>query len=139
MPLDFSGQSRQALAFAVPLAQQYGGQIFLLHVVEPIYAFPPYPGEMGVAALNTRPIANAAMEKLCALATRLIPAEVRGRPMVRTGRAYHEIICAAKALKVDLIALSTHGHTGLKHVFLGSTAENVVRQASCPVLTLRRH
>jgi nucleotide-binding universal stress UspA family protein len=139
VPLDFSGKSRQALDFAVPLAEQYGGKIFLLHVVEPTYSFPPYPGEVGVAAVNTRPIAKAAKEKLSALAAEVVSPDLLGRAMVRVGRAYLEIIAAADELEADLIAMTTHGHTGFKHVFLGSTAEHVVRHAHCPVLTVRRH
>ena len=57
--------------------------------------------------------------------------------LVRSGVAFDEIVKVARELKVDLIILSTHGHTGLKHGFLGSTAENVVRRAPCPVLVVR--
>ena len=48
-----------------------------------------------------------------------------------------EIAAAAKELDADLIIISTHGHTGLKHVFLGSVTENVARLAPCPVLVVR--
>ena len=41
------------------------------------------------------------------------------------------------AEQYDLIVIGTHGRTGLKHIFLGSVAENVVRRAPCPVLTVR--
>jgi nucleotide-binding universal stress UspA family protein len=50
-----------------------------------------------------------------------------------------EIVGAAKKLESDLIVISTHGRTGLKHVFMGSVAENVVRLAPCPVLVVREH
>jgi nucleotide-binding universal stress UspA family protein len=50
---------------------------------------------------------------------------------------WDEITRAAEELNTDLIIIATHGHTGLKHVVLGSTAENVVRHAPCPVLTVR--
>jgi universal stress protein A len=55
----------------------------------------------------------------------------------RMGRAHSEIPDTAKALGADLIVMGTHGYTGLKHMLLGSTAERVVRQAPCPVLTVR--
>jgi nucleotide-binding universal stress UspA family protein len=54
------------------------------------------------------------------------------------GRAYKEICEAARQLKAALIVLSTHGYTGLKHVFLGSTAERVVQHSPCPVLVVRQ-
>ena len=44
---------------------------------------------------------------------------------------------SGQRLNTDLIVLTTHGYTGLKHVLLGSTAERVVRHAACPVLTVR--
>ena len=44
---------------------------------------------------------------------------------------------AAETMDIDLIIISTHGRTGLAHVFLGSTAEKVVRHAACPVLVVR--
>ena len=89
--------------------------------------------------MNPRPVVEVCGERLSALARELVPPDLLGNPMVRTGRARLEIIDAADELKADLIALSTHGHTGLKHVLLGSTAEHVVRHARCPVLTVRRH
>jgi nucleotide-binding universal stress UspA family protein len=58
---------------------------------------------------------------------------------VVTGRAYHEICQLARRLEVDLIVTCTRGHTGLKHLFLGSTAERVVQRAPCPVLVVREH
>jgi nucleotide-binding universal stress UspA family protein len=138
VPLDFSGKSRQALDFAVPLAQRYGAKIFLIHVVEPLYSFASFPGEMGVAPVNLRPVAEAWKAKLSALAQQLVPREVLGKTMVCSGRAYHKIVEAANAVEADLIVIATHGHTGLRHVFLGSTAEHVVRHARCPVLAVRR-
>ena len=65
------------------------------------------------------------------------PENVRGQALVRLGQPHREITEAAKELHVDLIVLATHGYTGLKHAFLGSTAERVVRHAPCPVLTVR--
>src|SRR5207244_5663633 len=56
---------------------------------------------------------------------------------VRDGTPFEEICHAAKTFGADLIVLTTHGYTGLKHVWLGSTAERVVRHAYCPVLAVR--
>jgi nucleotide-binding universal stress UspA family protein len=57
--------------------------------------------------------------------------------VVREGKPFEEICHAARTVGADLIVLSTHGYTGLKHVWLGSTAERVVRHAHCPVLAVR--
>jgi universal stress protein A len=56
---------------------------------------------------------------------------------VRTGFPSQEITQIAKNISADIVVISTHGHTGLKHVFLGSVAERVVRHAPCPVLVVR--
>jgi nucleotide-binding universal stress UspA family protein len=58
--------------------------------------------------------------------------------LVRFGRSFHEITEAARNRKADLIIISTHGYTGLKHAVLGSTTERVVRYAPCPVLVVRQ-
>jgi nucleotide-binding universal stress UspA family protein len=63
--------------------------------------------------------------------------DLRVRGVLATGVAVDQIIQAARRLKCDLIVLATHGRTGLKHVLMGSVAENVVRRAPCPVLTVR--
>ena len=145
VPLDFSPKSLEALEFAVPLAQRYGGKIFLVHVVEPEYSVPPYPaaitypGAMETPPIPTLPSTGESGEKLAELAAKLVPSDLLGRTVVRTGRAYVEIVQAADELGAGLIALTTHGYTGLKHVLLGSTAEHVVRHAHCAVLTVRQH
>ena len=56
----------------------------------------------------------------------------------RTGVAYEEICAAARELKTDLIVVATHGYTGYKRMFLGSTAERVVQHSRCPVLVVRQ-
>jgi nucleotide-binding universal stress UspA family protein len=68
---------------------------------------------------------------------RHVPTGVDSETVTRLGHPSEEIVAAAKDFDVDLIVLATHGHTGLKHLLLGSTAERVVRLAPCPVLTVR--
>ena len=71
----------------------------------------------------------------------LAAAEVRGElsvdTVIRTGPVAAEIIAVAQSLPADLIVVSTHGRTGLKHVLLGSVTEHVVRHAPCPVFVVR--
>lgn len=137
VPIDFSACSRKALVYALRFAQQFGAQLLLVHVVEPmivpenvLMAVPELPEAGGN-------LVNDAQERLAQLARKEIPSEIKVTTLVRVGRPFHEIIETAKAEEVDLITIATHGYTGLKHVFLGSTAERVVRHASCPVLTVR--
>jgi nucleotide-binding universal stress UspA family protein len=56
---------------------------------------------------------------------------------VVVGTPYDRIVEMAKSENADLIVIATHGYTGLKHFYMGSTAERVVRHAPCPVLVVR--
>jgi nucleotide-binding universal stress UspA family protein len=140
VPLDFSGKSRQALDFAVPLAEQYGGKIILLHVVQPpaVSTWQGIPGGGHYLAMNLHDLADAARYRLKAMACERVPPALRGQFVVRQGNPCAEITSAARRLKAELIVISTHGCTGLKKMLIGSTTERVVQHAHCSVLTVRR-
>ena len=133
VPLDFSQPSRRALRFAREWAVVFGAEVCLLHVLEPTTAV----GEFGIVPIDPVP-PDRAKAALQDLARQEFPETVRVTVKVRKGAAYDQIATVARETKADLILIATHGHTGLKHVLLGSTAERVVRHAPCPVLTLRR-
>ena len=63
--------------------------------------------------------------------------DTKVRTLLRDGEAHEQVLACAKEVGADLVVMGTHGHTGLKHAFLGSTAEKVVRLSECPVLTVR--
>lgn len=135
VPVDFSDCSRKALRYAVPFAKQFGASLALLFVTQVNYAV----GEFGVVDVplmegQVREAAEQAMDKLI---SEEIGEAVPATKQTRIGRPATEIAAAAKELNTDLIIISTHGHTGLKHVFLGSVTENVARVAPCPVLVVR--
>lgn len=136
VPVDFSATARQGLAYAVRLAEQFGGKITVIHVIEPVAA----PEFAAVSLLiendTARKAAKAKLEEL--LREMKIPAKLVEKVLVRFGAPFAEITSAARTLKADMIVLTTHGYTGLKHVLMGSTAERVVRHAPCPVLTVRQ-
>ena len=73
------------------------------------------------------------------LGNRMIDPELLKDVLVQVGSAFEVITNIARDYEVDLIVLTTHGKIGLKHVFVGSTAERVVRHAPCPVLVVRKH
>ena len=136
VPVDFSDCSRKALQYAIPFAQQHQAAITLLYVVAP----PPYnTGEFGAVnyALIESDMRAAAEEKLKAFAETELATQTQKEWVVRTGSASAEIIAAAQSMPADLIVISTHGRSGIKHVLLGSVAEAVVRRAPCPVLVVR--
>ena len=134
VPIDFSEQSEKSLKYAGRLAEQFGAKVTLLHVIQPMV----YPADFGYPAtvIDTldEQVQSQVQERLEGLAGRM---GAKTECQIRLGQPYHEIATAAKELNVDLIIVTTHGRTGLKHVLLGSTAERVVRHAPCPVLTLR--
>lgn len=137
VPVDFSTFSGRALRQALPLAQRFGAEIVLLHVIE---LFPIDYLVRTEADTETGPEARrrakAALEQL---GTKVLAhGGVGHRSVVRVGKPYREIIKAARELKADWIVLSTHGRTGLDRFYLGSTAERVVRHAPCPVLVVRK-
>lgn len=137
VPLDFSGQSRQALPAAVQLAEQYDGSIILLHVVQPPVVLSAIPG--GGQYLVPRDDAKAvkaAKIHLDGLAAEFVPARQSARTLVRRGSPCHQIVSAARKLKVDLIVMATHRYGGLRSTFIGSTAASIVREAPCPVLAV---
>lgn len=136
VPLDFSMPSRTALDAAVAFARRFKAKLTLLHVVEPI-ATPNFAASIPLVMENDQVMAAAKNHLANAVKEAGISKNTVGQVLVRFGSAFHEITDAARTLKVDLILLSTHGHTGLKHALLGSTAERVVRHAPCPVFVVR--
>jgi universal stress protein A len=131
VPLDFSSCSNKALQYAIPFARQFGAELVLAHVIQ------PYLPLSEVAPLEAESAAYA-RENLAAL-QKAVGDAVPSRILLRWGDPHREIIDVAKEFGIDLIILSTHGHTGLEHLLLGSTTEKVVRHAGCPVLIVREH
>ena len=137
VPVDFSEASQKALSYGLAMASQFSAELILVHVVEP----PFYPTELGYVPVEVETLnrgIRAAAEKQIEKWTRQhVTGSDAPKTFVRVGHPYREITQAAKELGADLIVVSTHGYTGLKHVFLGSTAERIVRHAGCPVLVVR--
>lgn len=136
VPIDFSSPSRTALDHACQLARKFRATLSLVHVVEPV-ATADFAASFPLALENEARMASAKSELLKCLRGAGIPKSLQGGVVVRFGRSFHEIVDVARARKVDLIVISTHGYTGWKHALMGSTTERVVRHAACPVLVLR--
>jgi nucleotide-binding universal stress UspA family protein len=139
--IDFSGCAMRGLEYATSLAQEANAQLTVLHVVEPL---PSVPGdyESAVAGLKTiKEYVAAAIEEGRELLRRSIPDQVRTYCQVETvqrvGKPYREILELATEQASDLIVIGVHGRGVVDLMFFGSTAQHVVRQAACPVLTLR--
>ena len=139
LPTDFSGCANYALPYAASIARASGATIICVHVVEPIV---PAVGYTGLA--EPMPIADIS-EQLEDSAERELPQlaeceEFNGldvEEVIVHGDAAAEIVRVAAEHEVDLIVVSSHGRTGLGRILFGSTAEAVVRHASCPVLVVK--
>ena len=135
-PVDFSDSSRWAVDLAAQLVQPGGAGITLLHVVE---APVPYAGELRDPEL-VRELDRRSAEHLEAWAVALrakvtVPVTIS----CRLGWAGAETIAAIERdSTIDLVAMGSHGRTGLGRLFLGSVAEKVVRHAWPPVLVAHR-
>ncbi len=136
-PTDFSQGAHAAMDHALSLAADYHAKLILLYVVQDISIAEWYiPSSLSVADLieDMQKSAWREMDKWgTEAAARVKDVEktvVRGVPFV-------EIVKIAKEKYADLIVIGTHGRTGIDHILFGSTAEKVVRKASCPVLTVR--
>ena len=133
VPIDFSNISQTALEYAVPLAKQFGAKVTLLHAIEPL----PYPVGLTYLPMGEGFPIKSMEENLNKLAKTIKPQHLK-EVIVQVGSAFEVVTNVARDRKVDLIIITTHGHTGLRHVFMGSTAERVVRHAPCPVFVVRK-
>ncbi len=134
-PIDFSEPSYAALDQAITLAQHFGAELGLLHVVP----FSPVPSSDMMAMVSYPPDSerlNLALTQLCGLAATRVPAEVRAHCDVKLGYADKEIACAIEDEGFDWLIISTHGLSGWRHLMFGSVAESIVRNVKCPVLTI---
>jgi nucleotide-binding universal stress UspA family protein len=139
LPTDFSGCANYAFPYAAAIARATQARIVCLHVVEPVV---PAVGYSGLA--DPMPIADMS-EQLEDSAERELPRltdceELKGlevEEVIVHGDAAAEIVRVAGEQEADLIVISSHGRTGLGRMIFGSTAEAVVRHASCPVLVVK--
>jgi nucleotide-binding universal stress UspA family protein len=136
VPMDFSPYSEAALERAVELAKGFGARIHLLHSYAiPVRGVMPY--DFAVPDGVWDGIRKAAEDKLEQLQGRVDSAGVEASREVSPALPTEAILTAAEEIDADLIVMGTHGHTGLKHVLLGSVAERTIRLAPCSVLTVK--
>jgi universal stress protein A len=137
-PTDFSTHSERAVKYACRLAERLGSTLHLLHVLSEILPAGPDPLLLPVMPPQYYEENEArARETL----DRLFSPDW-GKPAsvltaVRWGSPVESIVSYALDHHIDLIIVATHGRTGLSHVVLGSVAERIIREAPCPVLTIR--
>lgn len=139
VPTDFSENSQPAIQLACELAQRFGAELFVLHVIEPsggLQSLPDLPDDVKLDLAMSSPYVRAELR------LQTMPAAARSRGLtihrhVNIGRAATVVLEYAIAHEIDLIVIGTHGHTGWTNVLLGGVAENVVQHSKRPVLTVR--
>jgi len=137
LPADFSSHSASATKYACELATKFEAELHLLHVLE---MHPVTTPDFGMGLDLPRYVEESKSKAEKALDDLLDPNWSNDRQMRKAiveGSPVKEIVRYARTQNVDLIVISTHGRTGLAHILMGSVAENIVRTAPCPVLTVR--
>jgi nucleotide-binding universal stress UspA family protein len=135
-PVDFSPATAQAVVHAVALARESDGRVILLHAVEGLFDLEPPDLRFDVSEYVRLATARARERLRCVVAEEDAP-WLEGEPLVVRGTAHREILRVAAESAADLIVMGVHGRSGLNLLLFGSTARHVVRDAACPVLTLR--
>jgi nucleotide-binding universal stress UspA family protein len=137
--IDFSDTSLHALEYALSLAQEQEAQLTLVHVVE----VSPVPQSEAAGDFEARTLGAyvaAAAEARAEQLQRIVPDSARAYCTIERslaiGKAHREILRIAAERSSDVIVLGAHG-VGVSQLLFGSTAHQVVRQARCPVLTIR--
>lgn len=135
---DFSETSAEALQLALAFADQQQAHVTLLHVIEgvpdfgdPTYIALPYMGPM---RQDLEKEAQARLRRMVEVAAEQ-GARIEAR--VAFGRAYKEILRIAADDRADLVVVGAQGHGVIEHMLSGSNAQQVIRGATCPVLTVR--
>ena len=139
-PTDFSPVALQAFDQAVALALRYGAKLQLLHAVV-LHEYDNTTLKKGIKKLNEayeslRAELKIQMEEI--VEDSEIAADMCSFVIKRGFNAGEVIIDKAEESGADLIVMGTHGHSPIRHFFLGSVAEKVVRYAPCPVMVLGR-
>ncbi len=135
--VDFSPASAQAAAFAISLAEEADAHLTLLHALDLPPAVEAWIGETEEGQSRVQQWRLGALARL----RDLVPADVRTcchiEERVETDAASHAILDVAADRQAGLIVIGAHGGGRLERMFVGSTAQRVVRQAVCPVLIVR--
>ena len=129
---DFRLRSKAALPFALSVARRYGSKVYVTHVIDlsPLSGPGPTNALRAIEAQAIREAKEAALELSPVFGQ--IPNEV----VIRKGNVWKEISNIVEEKRINLIVVGTHGREGVNKVIMGSVAEKIFRQASCPVLTI---
>jgi nucleotide-binding universal stress UspA family protein len=136
VPVDFSDNAQKLLRAAANVATKFGAELVCIFVVQ---SFEDYSGffvpHMPVIQFQEEMQASATSKMEAFLADNLPPG-LANSSKILVGDVGEEIVNFAAQEKIDMIVMGTHGYKGLERVLFGSVATQVVKTASCPVLTI---
>ena len=136
VPLDFSESSLNALETAIAIAKQQKAKITLLNVVDSSFMF-GFKGVYYISEKTIDCIVDVSARMLDSLQTKLKEEhQLNCISEVKVGLVPHCIVKTASAIGTDIIIMGTHGASGFREFFIGSTSQKVIKIASCPVLTI---
>jgi nucleotide-binding universal stress UspA family protein len=136
---DFGDAAAAAVGYALMLAEGFGARVHILHVTD----------DLGARVLGPSPLPidlGQQQDEIDAAARRQLQTVIGSDPragsatsaIVTSGHPAVAILDYAQRAQADLIVMGTHGRAGLAEFFMGSVAQQIVRRANCPVVTLRR-
>lgn len=139
VPTDFSDDAQQALTTAKEWARRFGARIVLLHAyrVDVPMSTPALGGGFVLPDRFYDDLRTHATKQVEGLASETSRDGIEATGVALEERPVVAILDEARKRSADLIVMGTRGLTGLKHIALGSVAERVVREAPCPVLTVK--
>ncbi|MCA9982129.1 MAG: universal stress protein, partial [Anaerolineales bacterium] len=140
VPLDGSQLAERAIKPALALTRPCFGEVYLLQVTQPQEMLVPHHGGGYAFFWPDQSLERAtedATEYLDTVLDTFVDPAVTMHPLLEQGDPAGMIIDIAQNEQIDLVVMSSHGYTGVSRWVLGSTAEKVVREATCPVLVIR--
>jgi nucleotide-binding universal stress UspA family protein len=138
-PVDFSECSEKAYDYAYSLALHYQATLYVEHVIPILDAAYPYYSFPQTAGTDIYcDVSKSAERKLNDMVSRHSVNDIWVERAVHKGYVPDSILAFAQNQQADLIVMGTHGRRGLNRLMMGSTTENVLRRASCPVLAVRK-
>lgn len=138
VPLDGSKRAERILPHVEALAQKFGARLHLLQVIEPmVVGVSPYDAGALYVAEEIDRRTQEAKAYLAGLEGELTAKQIQVQSQVEYGPVVSTILEMADQHNVDLIAMASHGRTGLARVFYGSVAAGILNRAERPLLVIR--
>jgi nucleotide-binding universal stress UspA family protein len=140
VPVDFSAGTETLLQKCSEIARPFSARLVLLHVLEPVATYLPVGASMDVIVPPAGQLETDLLplhrERLEQLALHLRSTGLTVEVLAIEGLPVEKILEQARTLPADLIALASHGHGALYHLFSGSVVTGILKRAACPVLVV---